>query len=331
MKPRTARSASNAKMACDLVTLRPLPDGRGSASSASEPRASASGFRSRRNRLVCAALLGLFLTGARAGDLKDVEYGRAGKYSLRLDLHVPDGPGPFAAVILVHGGAWIAGDRTSDTQPLFTPLSDAGYAWFSISYRLAGDVVRNPLGTALHLGTAENDVRRAVVFVKEHASEYRVNPSKIVLIGLSAGGQLASMAALRPGSDGAVQGVVAFYSPTDLASLARSSSLIPDNIREAVEGTVFDDILMAGLKEFSPINHVTASSPPFMLIHGSDDNFVPFAQSERFRDKLVAAGVPCELYRVEGGGHGIVNWQSAKLNGYQAPMLRWLKQILAQR
>ena len=282
-------------------------------------------------RLLCAGVFSLLLTGVYGGDLKDVEYGRAGKYSLRLDLHIPDGPGPFAAVILVHGGAWITGDRTNDVQPLFAPLADAGFAWFSISYRLAGDVVRNPLGAALHLGTAEDDVRRAVAFVKEHASEYRVNPSKIALIGLSAGGQLASLAALRPAADGAVQGVVAFYSPTDLASLARTSSLIPDNIREAVEGTVFDDILMAGLKEFSPITYVTATSPPFLLIHGSDDNFVPFAQSERFRDKLVAAGVPCELYRVEGGGHGIVNWQSARLNGYQAPMLRWLKQILGQR
>ena len=124
-------------------------------------------------------------------NLKDIEYGRAGKYSLRLDLHIPDGTGPFAAAILVHGGAWVAGDRINSVQPLFQPLSDAGFAWFSISYRLAGDVVRNPIGAALQLGTAENDVRRAVAFVKQHASEYRVNPNKIVLIGESAGGQLA--------------------------------------------------------------------------------------------------------------------------------------------
>jgi acetyl esterase len=325
MKPCPAECASNAKMSREFKVLRPLPDGRGPAGSGAEPRASAY-----RNRLVCAAVLSLSLAG-HGEDLKDVEYGKAGKYSLRLDLHIPDGPGPFAAVILVHGGAWIAGDRTSDTQPLFAPLSEAGFAWFSINYRLAGDVVRNPLSAALQTGAAENDVRRAVEFVKEHASEYRVNPGKIVLIGLSAGGQLASMAALRPGTNGAVQGVVAFYSPTDLATLARTSTLIPENIREAVQGTVFDEILIAGLKQFSPITYVSATSPPFLLIHGSDDNFVPFAQSERFRDKLVAAGVRCELYRVEGGGHGIVNWQSARLTGYQAPMLRWLKQILGQR
>ncbi len=274
---------------------------------------------------VCLALI---LTGIEAEDLKDVEYGRAGKYSLRLDLHVPDGRGPFAAVILVHGGAWIAGDRARDVEPLFTPLADAGFAWFSISYRLAGDVVRNPLAAALQLGTAENDVRRAVAFVKDHAAEYRVDPNRIALIGLSAGGQLASMAALRPGSAGAVQGVVAFYSPSDLASLARTSSLIPDNVRDAVQGTVFDDLLMAGLKEFSPIKHVSAASPPFLLIHGTDDNLVPFAQSERFRDTLIAAGVDCQLIRVEGAGHGIGAW---RLTDYQTQMIRWLRQTLSRQ
>jgi acetyl esterase len=275
-----------------------------------------------RHRCVSACILSLFLTAAHGEDLKDIEYGVAGKYSLRLDANIPDGAGPFAAVILVHGGAWVAGDRTRNVQPLFQPLSDAGFAWFTIS---------NPIGAALQLGTAEGDVRRAVAFVKQHASEYRVNPNKIVLIGESAGGQLASMAALRPDPEGAVQGVVAFYTPSDLASLARTSAMIPDNIREAVQGTVFDNLLMAGLTEFSPINHVSATSPPFLLIHGTDDNVVPFAQSERFCDKLRSAGVGCELYPVQGGGHGMRAWQSSQLTDYKAPMIRWLQQVFTHR
>ena len=284
-----------------------------------------------RHRWVMAGALSLFLAAIHGEDLTDIEYGRAGKHSLRLDLHIPDGTGPFAAVILVHGGAWVAGDRINSVQPLFQPLSEAGFAWFSISYRLAGDVVRNPIGAALQLGTAENDVRQAVAFVKQHASDYRVNPNKIALIGESAGGQLACMAALRPAPGGAVQGVVAFYTPSDLASLVRTSNMIPDDVRDAVKGTLIDDALMVGLTEFSPINYVSATAPPFLLIHGTDDTVVPIAQSERFCDKLRTAAVGCELYRVEGGGHGIRGWQTARLTNYKASMVRWLQQVLMQR
>ena len=282
-------------------------------------------------RYLCA--FALFMTNILAEDLKDVEYARAGKVSLRFDAHIPDGSGPFAAAILVHGGAWVAGDRAGNVnlEPLLKPLSDAGFAWFSISYRLAGDVARNPIGAAMHLGTAESDVRRAVAFVKAHATEYRVNPGKVVLIGQSAGGQLASMAALRPGADGAVAGVVGFYTPSDLVSLAATSSLIPDGVRDAAQGTAFENVLKAGLAKFSPINAVSETAPPFLLIHGTDDDVVPFAQSERFCEKLRASNVACELYAVKGGGHGAASWESLRLTDYKSPMIRWLQRILMRQ
>ena len=278
-----------------------------------------------------ACLLPLLLTIVHGEELKDVEYGRAGNVSLRLDAHIPNGAGPFAAVILVHGGAWVTGDKANNVQPLLQPLADAGFAWFSISYRLAGDVARNPVGAAMHLGTAENDVRRAVAFVKQHAAEYRVNRDRIALLGESAGGQLASMAALRPDPDSAVKCVVAFYTPSDLKTLAQTSNLIPDRVRDAIKGTLLDDLLLAELSEFSPINAVSASSPPFLLIHGTDDSVVPLAQSERFCDKLQSSGVNCELYTVKSGGHGIRGWESMKLTEYKSAMVRWLEQTLAAK
>src|ERR1700742_752611 len=72
--------------------------------------------------------------------LKDVEYSKTNGLSLRLDGFFPENSRPVPAVIRVHGGAWVAGDRRIDVQPLFKPLEDAGFAWFSISYRLATDV-----------------------------------------------------------------------------------------------------------------------------------------------------------------------------------------------
>src|SRR5512133_8806 len=72
----------------------------------------------------------------------DIEYGRAAGESLRLDAYVPDGDGPFPAVILVHGGGWTAGDKSGGPKkaliaPMQEPLEHAGFAWFSINYRLA--------------------------------------------------------------------------------------------------------------------------------------------------------------------------------------------------
>jgi acetyl esterase len=271
----------------------------------------------------------LIAASIQAEDLKNVEYSRAGNEILRLDAHIPDGAGPFPAAILVHGGAWVSGDRVTSVEPLFAPLAEAGFAWFSISYRLAGDILHDPVGTAMRFGAEENDVRSAVTFVKDHAAEYRVDPDKIALIGASAGGHLASMAALNPAPGGAVAAVVAFYSPSDLASLARTSTLIPESIRNAVKGNLSGDLVMAGLNAFSPIRHVSASAPPFLLIHGTDDDIVPIAQSERFCEALRTAGASCELYRVDGAGHGIGNWQSQRLTDYQPHMIHWLKQTLA--
>jgi acetyl esterase len=275
-------------------------------------------------------LFALSITAVRGEDLKDVEYERAGNLSLRFDAHIPDGKGPFPAVILVHGGGWVRGDRSS-VEPVFQPLSKAGFAWFSISYRLAGDVLRDPKGAITQMAAAETDVRHAVAFVKEHAAEYRVNPAKIVLLGESAGGQLAAMAALRPDPDGAVQGVVAFYSPTDLATLASTSSWVPASVRDAIKGTFFDTLLMAGLTKFSPINWVNSSAPPFLMIHGTDDNLVPFAQSERFCDKMNEANVACEVYPVKLAGHGMRSWESSRIFNYKVPMIKWLQQAVARQ
>ncbi len=277
-----------------------------------------------------AGLLGLFVVAVQAEDLKDIEYSQAGNVSLKMDAHIPDGKGPFASVIIVHGGAWVTGDRLNNVKPLFEPLEKAGFAWFSISYRLAGDVTKNPIAMAMKMGAAQGDVRHAVSFVKEHAAEYRVDPNRIALIGESAGGQLAAMAGLRPDADGAVAAVVAFYTPSDLAMLARTTALIPDNVRDAIKGKMIDNLLMAGLAEFSPINAVSKSAPPFLLIHGTDDNVVPIAQSERFCDKLRDSGGGCELYRVNEGGHGMRAWEIYKLTDYKVRMVRWLQKVLAQ-
>lgn len=257
---------------------------------------------------------------AAAGKVRrGIEYGQAGGASLQMDAYTPDGPGPFPTVIIVHGGGWISGDRRYSVEPLFRPLEEAGIAWFSISYRLA-----NNMGV---FGAAIQDVQDAVLFVRSHAAQYNIDPDRIVILGESAGAQLASMAALSPALKGMVKGVVALYSPSDLVTLAKTSNRVPSELRRAVEGTPWAEFLLAGLQRLSPIYNIRSDMPPFLLIHGTSDSLVPFEQSERMCERMKQAGATCELYAVRGGGHGLRWWESSHLTGYKQAMVGWLEKL----
>lgn len=279
---------------------------------------------------------GVSVTGT---SMNDVEYSRAGMTPLLLDGYIPPGSGPFPAVILVHGGGWVTGDRRISVQPLFQPLAQAGFAWFSISYRLATDIHKKPqdnllqngASSLLMMGTAVDDVRHAIRFVKNHASDYRIDPSRIALLGESAGGQLVSMAALRPDPDTSVRAVVAFYSPSDLALLAQTSERVPDSLRQAVKGSPWETLLLGGLRELSPVTWVRKDAPPFLLIHGTADTLVPFAQSTEMCNRLVAVGGVCRVYPVRGVGHGLRWWESDSQTAYKRMMIDWLEQQLSDR
>jgi alpha-L-fucosidase 2 len=264
--------------------------------------------------------MGSSAAGAPPSVRRGVEYGDAGGTRLLMDYQLPDGNGPFPAAVVVHGGGWIAGDRRSNVEPLFAPLTQAGIAWFSISYRLASD--------AAVFGAAITDVVQAVGHVRDHAAEYNIDPNRIALVGESAGAQLASMAALSTPLKGSVKGVVALYSPSDLATLAKTSDRIPAELRRAVENTAWAEFILAGLERLSPIYNVRPDMPPFLLIHGTADRLVPFSQSEQMCAKMHEVGASCELFAVKGGGHGIRWWESEGFTSYKQVMVQWLERTL---
>jgi len=250
----------------------------------------------------------------------NIEYGRAGGQSLQLDAFLPDGIGPLPVAIIVHGGGWVAGDRKSNVEPLFQPLVDGGFVCFSISYRLAKDLSV--------LGAAVEDVEQAIGYVQAHAQEFNGDRDKIALVGESAGGQLAAMAAL--GKDGsAIKAVLSLYAPTDLVQLARDSKVIPEQFRLAVQGTPWAGAVLARLRQLSPINHVHSGMPPFLLIHGTADPLVPFEQSRSMCKAIRNAGGTCDLLAVNGGGHGLRGWEYAGLTSYKRLMIEWLQKRLA--
>jgi alpha-L-fucosidase 2 len=257
------------------------------------------------------------ITTAAAETLTDVPYSK----DMAFDGQIPRGDGPFPAAIIVHGGGWVRGDRRVDVAPLFQPLEDAGFAWFSIDYHLAT--------SALDFGTAYSDVLDAIKFIKAHAAEYRIDPDRIALIGESAGGQLAAMAALDAAAG--VRGVVAMYTPSDLVALAGTSGLIPDSVRKSLAGTPFEGMILARLGQLSPIEAVHRGMPPFLLIHGTADRLVPFSQSPAMCARMKAAGASCEVYPVEDGGHGMRWWESSRAVSlaWKREMIRWLKDRMA--
>jgi acetyl esterase len=262
---------------------------------------------------------------AQAETRRDIEYARVGTTSLRMDCAIPDsspeGAGPFPAVIVVHGGAWIRGDRAVDVAPVFQPLEDARIAWFSISYRLASDISQ--------FGVAIDDVKAAIRFVKKHAEEYGIDPKRIAMVGESAGGQLAAMAILNDDPDLSVAGMVALYTPTDLVSLAASSEMVPKQVRDGLRGTPFEGLITARLKQLSPINNLRRGMPPFLFIHGTADALVPFEQSTAMCDGMKSLGTACSVFPVEGGGHGIRWWESiaAIRSPWKVEMIRWLQAL----
>jgi acetyl esterase len=264
--------------------------------------------------------------------LVDVEYTQASGQSLRMDGSIPDGPGPYPVAIIVHGGAWVTGDKQRSVRPLFKPLSDSGIAWFSINYRLARSSDPASLISLDGLSAMSNgsdDVRNAVEYVRTHAGEWNVDPNRIILIGESAGAHLASMAALKPAPGKPVQGVVAFYSPSDLVKLVETSPRIPDALRRLVKGSPLEAMLLGGLKQLSPQTWVSGEAPPFLMIHGTADSLVPFEQSEDMCGALRSSGVSCELVSVPGAGHGMNFWEGQPpMTAYKTTMAAWVKEHL---
>jgi len=263
------------------------------------------------------------VTAAAAEMHTDIEYAVAGNESLKLDVCIPDGDGLFPTVILVHGGGWRGGDKQVFIKPIFQPLTDAGFVWFSINYRLA---------PAHRYPAAVDDVTTAVRWIKAHAREYKADEKRIALIGESAGGHLVALVGARDGRQLGIAAVVPFYPPCDMEALA----LGEDKTNAAFKAvsaflgfTEADGQARRLLRQSSPITYVNKDMPPFLLIHGDKDQTVPYSQSVKMRDRIRQAGASCELSTVEGGAHGMNGWEKdPKLQTYKAEMIRWLKKYL---
>ena len=257
---------------------------------------------------------------ATAADFKDVQYAEVDGVRLTLDAHVPEGPGPFPTAILVHGGGWVAGDKQQYITYIFQPLSDAGFAWFSINYRLAPQY---------KFPADADDVEAAIRFVKANAAKYRVDPQRIALIGESAGGHLVSYVGARNLSESRVAAVVSMYGIHDFISACVEWKPIPTEILQLFGIAEVNAEAAPILVKASPVVYVRRNMPPFLLMHGSKDEDVPYAQSEEMCSKMKKAGAQCDLITIEGAPHGMDHWESVpEFLWYKKALVDWLKKTL---
>lgn len=233
---------------------------------------------------------------------RGITYASPDGVPLKLDAYVPGSPGPHAGVIVIHGGGFRFGDRTWETN-LATALLGAGFAAFSIDYRLAPEF---PFPAAV------DDVFAAVAWVRAHAAEYGVDPGKIGAIGGSAGGHLAAMLAVLGGGSldhgSRIAAAVSWSGPMDLGALVREAgdAVVAESltIRDLLEGFLAcrGSSCTRPFRNASPVRFVDPSDAPMLLVN-SVGEYIPIGQARGMAAELRRAGVSVRVIEMSGEGH----------------------------
>jgi acetyl esterase/lipase len=241
----------------------------------------------------------------------DVVFGKGGTTELKLDLAMPkEGEGPFPAIVCVHGGGWVSGDR-KQMQKTIEVLAGRGYVAISTDYRLA----------PRHRFPAQiEDCKAAVRWLRANAETYHVDTRRIGAVGFSAGAHLACLLGVTNKDDGvegdggnaeqssAVQAVVSFFGPTDLTQAVWDRDVQTKNLVPLLGGTPAEKADV--YRKASPMTYAGKDAPPFLFLHGTEDRVVPIKQAQDLAEKLRRAGGSARVVPVEGEGHG---WRGEKL------------------
>lgn len=240
---------------------------------------------------------------------KDIAYASIGDRILPLDLYRPANRAePLPLVIWIHGGGWRNGSKNPITRCV--GLLERGYAVASVEYRLSGEA-RFP--------AAIEDCKAAVSFLRFNADRYGLDPNRFGAWGSSAGGHLVSLLgvtndiadfnthAISKKASPAVQAVCNWFGPSDFLRMNDFPGRIDHNAPESPESLFIGGPIQenkAQTRRANPITYVSPTDPPFLHMHGENDQAVPYNQSELLHAALQKAGVSSTLHKVAKGDHG---------------------------
>ncbi|MEQ1516958.1 MAG: alpha/beta hydrolase [Usitatibacteraceae bacterium] len=242
----------------------------------------------------------------------NLTYSIANNVELKLDLYLPrNQTSPVPLVMLFHGGGWVEGRKEASVLSAL-PYLQMGFAVANVGYRL-GRVSLAP--------SAVEDTRCALRWLSRRAKDFKIDTSKIVLTGGSAGGHLALITGMLPAGnvfdracatdDNArwvsgieppmtVAAIVNYFGITDVEDLLSGANAK----HYAIEWFGAMPNREALARSLSPMQYVRTGGPAVFTVHGDADQLVPYAHSVRLHEALKKAGVPSEFVTIAGGGHG---------------------------
>ena len=269
---------------------------------------------------------------------RNVTFARVGPKDkpLKLDVTQPvDPPQPGQrrpAILQIHGGGWVIGDKREQGLPLLKHLASEGWVGFNANYRLSpGATFPDQL----------IDLKRALAYIREHADEYGIDPDFVVVTGGSAGGHLTALMALtqndpryQPGfedADTSLQAAVPFYGVYDFTN---RKGYYQKGVVDQLFGRI---VLKAKLDEeperfaeASPLDHVRPDAPPFLVIHGDKDTLAPVEGARDFVADLRAVSKAPVLYlELKGAQHAFEIFPSIRANQVVRAAERFLESLHA--
>jgi acetyl esterase/lipase len=242
---------------------------------------------------------------------QNIPYVEKGHQNQVLDLFLPEQPSniPLPLMIWIHGGAWMEGTQAN---PPILYLVNKGFAVASIQYRMSGDA---------KWPAQAYDCKAAIRFLRANAAKYNLDPNRFGVGGDSAGGHLAAFVGTsgdvkemegnlgHPDVSSRVQAVVDWFGPTDLTLMDQQSG--PNSVEQHNDANSPESRLLGGpvqekrdlARTANPLTYIDKNDPPFLIMHGDNDQIVPLGQSVILAKALIDAGVEVTMQTIPGAMH----------------------------